>query len=82
MSKNVVVLGAGGFIGSWMSKYLMEKGYTVTSVDIKEHEWMERSEFCNEFLKVDLRTWITLYRQSKERMRYINSLLIWGELVS
>lgn len=55
MNKNVVVLGAGGFIGSWMSKYLMEKGYNVTGVDIKEHEWMERSEFCDEFLKLDLR---------------------------
>jgi len=55
MDKNAAVLGAGGFIGSWMSKYLMEKGYNVTGVDIKEHEWMENSEFCNEFHKLDLR---------------------------
>ncbi len=55
MNKNIAVLGAGGFIGSWMSKYLMDKGYNVTAVDIKEHEWMETSEFCNEFLKLDLR---------------------------
>jgi len=55
MDNNAVVLGAGGFIGSWMSKYLMGKGYSVTCVDIKEHEWMEKSEFCDEFLKLDLR---------------------------
>jgi len=55
MDKNVAVLGAGGFIGSWMSRYLMKKGYNVTGVDIKEHEWMERSEFCDEFQKLDLR---------------------------
>jgi len=55
MDNNVVVLGAGGFIGSWMSRYLMGNGYSVTGVDIKEHEWMEKSEFCDEFLKLDLR---------------------------
>ena len=55
MNKNIVVLGAGGFIGSWMSRYLMKKGNNVTGVDIKEHEWMDKSEFCDEFLKLDLR---------------------------
>lgn len=55
MNKNVVVLGAGGFIGSWMSKYLKKKEYNVTGVDIKEHEWMENEEFCDQFLKLDLR---------------------------
>ena len=55
MNKNIVVLGAGGFIGSWMSRYLMKKGNYVTGVDMKEHEWMKRSEFCDEFIKLDLR---------------------------
>jgi len=55
MNKSVAVLGAGGFIGSWMARYLKDKGCDVTGVDIKEHEWMMPSEFCDEFLRLDLR---------------------------
>lgn len=39
MSKRVLVLGAGGFIGGHLVKRLMDDGHEVTSVDIKEPEF-------------------------------------------
>jgi len=53
--KKILVLGGGGFIGGHLSKRLKESGYVVRSVDIKNHEYFEESEFCNEFFLGDLR---------------------------
>ena len=39
MSKRVLVLGAGGFIGGHLVKRLMDDGHEVTSVDIKKPEF-------------------------------------------
>jgi len=50
----VLVTGAGGFIGSWMVKYLKEKGVSfVRGVDIKYPEFSETR--ADEFLLLDLR---------------------------
>ena len=48
----VLVTGAGGFIGHHLTKYLVNRGYYVRGVDIKEPEY----EFtnANEFLLLDL----------------------------
>ena len=35
----VLVTGAGGFIGHHLTKYLIERGYWVRGVDIKEPEY-------------------------------------------
>src|SRR5215207_8375440 len=48
----VLVTGAGGFIGHHLSKYLVERGYFVRGVDIKEPEYESTS--ANEFLLLDL----------------------------
>ena len=48
----VLVTGAGGFIGHHLTKYLIERGYYVRGVDIKEPEY-EPSD-ANEFLLLDL----------------------------
>ncbi len=53
--RKIVVLGGGGFIGGHLSKRLKELGCHVRSVDIKNHEYFEESEFCNEFFLGDLR---------------------------
>jgi nucleoside-diphosphate-sugar epimerase len=53
--KKILVLGGGGFIGGHLSKKLKDDGYFVRSVDIKNHEHFESHEFCNEFIKGDLR---------------------------
>jgi GDP-D-mannose 3',5'-epimerase len=42
MSKEIVVCGAGGFIGGYLVKALLEQGRSVTAVDIKQKfEWYQ-----------------------------------------
>ena len=48
----VLVTGAGGFIGHHLTKYLVERGYFVRGVDIKEPEY--EATAANEFLLFDL----------------------------
>ena len=39
MGKNILVTGAGGFIGHHLVTYLKERGYWVRGVDIKFPEY-------------------------------------------
>src|SRR5262245_40671850 len=48
----VLVTGAGGFIGHHLTKYLVNRGYWVRGVDIKEPEY--ESTAANEFHLLDL----------------------------
>src|SRR5918998_6642000 len=48
----VLVTGAGGFIGHHLTKYLVERGYFVRGVDVKEPEYEPTA--ANEFLLLDL----------------------------
>jgi GDP-D-mannose 3',5'-epimerase len=48
----VLVTGAGGFIGHHLTKYLVERGYFVRGVDIKEPEY--EATAANEFMLLDL----------------------------
>ena len=48
----VLVTGAGGFIGHHLTKYLVERGYWVRGVDIKEPEYEPTA--ANEFALLDL----------------------------
>lgn len=52
MRKNIIVFGAGGFIGGHLVKKLKELGHWVRGVDIKKHEFNN----CNsdEFIEADL----------------------------
>ena len=49
----VLVTGAGGFIGHYLTRYLTERGYWVRGVDIKEPEFEPTT--ANEFKLLDLR---------------------------
>src|SRR5438045_6184949 len=49
----VLVTGAGGFIGHHLTKYLVERGYWVRGVDIKEPEY--EATAAHEFRVLDLR---------------------------
>jgi len=49
----VLVTGAGGFIGHHLTKYLVERGYYVRGVDIKEPEFAPTQ--ADEFRLLDLR---------------------------
>lgn len=51
--KNVLVTGAGGFIGHHLVKFLVAKGYWVRGADIKTPEYEYSS--ANEFMQCDLR---------------------------
>ncbi len=53
MTKQVLVTGAGGFIGHHLVKYLVNKGYWVRGVDIKQPEF--ESSPAHEFELLDLR---------------------------
>src|SRR6476620_5531131 len=48
----VLVTGAGGFIGHHLTKYLIDRGYFVRGVDVKEPEYEPTG--ANEFLLLDL----------------------------
>ncbi len=51
--KKVLVTGAGGFIGHHLTTYLVEKGYWVRGVDIKEPEYAATD--AHDFQLLDLR---------------------------
>lgn len=53
MTKRALVCGAGGFIGSHLVKRLVEDGYWVRGVDLKEPGWT--SSHADEFMVADLR---------------------------
>jgi nucleoside-diphosphate-sugar epimerase len=52
--KKVLVLGGGGFIGGHLAKRLYEAGHFVRVVDIKEHEYFRKEDYCSEFYNYDL----------------------------
>ena len=50
MKKNILVTGAGGFIGGHISKELLARGYNVRCVDIKPFsEWYQVFDNCENF---------------------------------
>ena len=54
--KTALVLGGGGFIGGHLAKKLMEDGYWVRVVDIKDkHEFWGHNDIYNEYICADLR---------------------------
>lgn len=51
----VCIGGGAGFIGSHLAKRMMAEGWHVICADWKDNEFMAPAEFCNEFMKLDLR---------------------------
>jgi GDP-D-mannose 3', 5'-epimerase len=56
-SVRVLVTGTGGFIGSYLSHFLKQKGYWVRGVDVKAPDYVREDDICDEFLLLDLRRW-------------------------
>ncbi len=52
----VLITGASGFIGSHLGKRLKKEGYFVVGADWVEPEFMDSDNFCDEFIKTDLRS--------------------------
>ena len=53
--KTALVCGAGGFIGGHMAKRLKEEGFWVRGVDLKDNDFIDMNEVCDEFFIGDLR---------------------------
>ena len=53
--KKALVLGAGGFIGGHLVRYLKNKGYWVRGVDLKKNEFQDGEWEADEFVLGDLR---------------------------
>jgi len=53
--KKILVAGGGGFIGSHLAKRLKKEGNTVRVADWERNVYFEESEFCHEFMLIDLR---------------------------
>jgi len=53
--RKVLVTGAGGFIGHHLTKALVNQGYWVRGVDLKEPEYEPTA--AHEFMILDLRRW-------------------------
>jgi len=51
----ILVLGGGGFIGGHLAKQLKEEGHWVRVVDIKNHEYFNHGDMCDDFVLGDLR---------------------------
>jgi GDP-D-mannose 3',5'-epimerase len=68
----VCVGGGAGFIGSHIAKRLKEAGYKVTVVDWKENEFMEKDEFCDEFILDDLRKLEVACKACKDCLQVYN----------
>ena len=62
-STNVLVTGAGGFIGHHLVTYLKERGYWVRGVDIKYPEFNDTD--ADEFELLDLRRWENCLRATE-----------------
>jgi GDP-D-mannose 3',5'-epimerase len=54
--KNVLVTGAGGFLGGHLTNRLLDEGYNVTCADIKpEKDWFQVSNKSKNFFNLNLR---------------------------
>lgn len=54
-TKKALVLGAGGFIGGHLVKFLQNKGFWVRGVDLKHHKFFEDDVGADDFVVGDLR---------------------------
>jgi hypothetical protein len=52
--RKVCIAGGGGFIGSHIGKKLKENGWYVIAVGWRENEFMNKDDFCDEYILGDV----------------------------
>ena len=72
----VLVTGAGGFIGHHLARYLVDKGYWVRGVDIKEPEYEPSA--AHEFEVLDLRRWDNCLQATRASTKSTRSPPTWA----
>lgn len=63
--ERVCIGGGAGFIGSHMARFLRAKGHWVRCCDWAENEFWKPEEFCDEFLRLDLRDYQSCKKASE-----------------
>jgi len=63
--KRVCIGGGAGFIGSHLAKRLRSEGCYVVVADRKDHEFWRREDYCDEFMKKDLRSYANCLEVTK-----------------
>ena len=53
--KKIIVLGGGGFIGGHLAHRLKKEGHWVRVCDLKENEYWDHQDICDDFVQGDLR---------------------------
>jgi GDP-D-mannose 3',5'-epimerase len=66
MGKRILVAGGAGFIGSHLARRLKNEGNYVICADWDDNVYFKESEFCNEFHKVDLRSFENCLKVCKD----------------
>ena len=52
-NKNILIAGAGGFIGGHLTKKLLNLGANITAIDIKPlHLWFQKFKGPKTFLRI------------------------------
>jgi GDP-D-mannose 3',5'-epimerase len=63
--RRILVAGGAGFIGSHMAMFLRRKGHWVRCVDWAQNEFLQPPEFCDEFIRLDLREYNSCKRATE-----------------
>ena len=84
MSKNIVITGSNGFIGSHLTEFYVEKGYHVIAFDRynidNNYGWLQNSKYKNdiEFVLGDIRDYDSVYKTLKKAKKCIHLAALIG----
>ena len=79
-NKNILIVGAGGFIGGHLVKKLLNDGNQIVTSDIKPKEyWFQDFEEAKNFYSMDMKDISNCRKVQKTLIMYLTWLAIWVE---